>query len=174
MVACLVIKVINVLLFPIQTYLIQVSFVLLAKVKLLLLSSYHRRLRMTTRSVRAVRGRQTSYSRLVHGSSQSYLGWVGWGQWWRWWLVSLREKATIGWSHVGRYRSTSRVRGEDTDDTRSLRLLGTQFWVWSSRNWSVVAADALIHPISGLICSSNKSDHQSHRCADVFLSITGR
>ena len=41
-----------------------------------------------------------------------------------------------GWSHVGRCRSTCRVRGEDTDDTRSHRRPGAQLWVGLSRNWS--------------------------------------
>ena len=38
------------------------------------------------------------------------------------------------WLHVLRYRSTSRARDEDTDDTRSHRLTGVQLWVGSCRN----------------------------------------
>ena len=42
-----------------------------------------------------------------------------------------------GWSHVGRYRSISRVCGEYTDYTRSYHHPGAQFWVGSNRNCSV-------------------------------------
>ena len=42
-----------------------------------------------------------------------------------------------GWSHVRRCRSTSRVRDENTDDTRSHRLPGAWLLVGSIRNWSV-------------------------------------
>ena len=48
-----------------------------------------------------------------------------------------------GCHHVGKCRSTSRVRGEGTDDTRSHHLPGAQFWIGSSRNWSVFLAEAL-------------------------------
>ena len=39
--------------------------------------------------------------------------------------------------YVGRCRSISRVYGEYTDYTRSHHHPGAQFWVGSSRNWSV-------------------------------------
>ena len=42
-----------------------------------------------------------------------------------------------GVSHVGRCRSTSRLRDEDTDDNRSHRRPSAQLWVGSSWNWSV-------------------------------------
>ena len=42
-----------------------------------------------------------------------------------------------GWLQVGRCRSTSPVRDEDTGDTRSHRLPGAQLWVGPSRNCSV-------------------------------------
>ena len=42
-----------------------------------------------------------------------------------------------GWSYVGRCRSISIVFGEYTDYTRSYHHPGAQFWVGSSRNWSV-------------------------------------
>ena len=48
------------------------------------------------------------------------------------------RKARKGWSHVERCRSTSRVRGEDTDDNQSHRLPGAQFLVGLSRNCSVI------------------------------------
>ena len=38
--------------------------------------------------------------------------------------------------HVRRCRSTSRVRGENTDDTRSHRFSEVQVWAGSSRNSS--------------------------------------
>ena len=44
----------------------------------------------------------------------------------------MRHKARIGWSHAGRYRSTSTVRSEDTDDTRSHRPPDAQLWVGST------------------------------------------
>ena len=40
-------------------------------------------------------------------------------------------------SHVRRCRNISRVRGEYTDYIRSHHHPGVQFWVGSSRNWSV-------------------------------------
>ena len=42
-----------------------------------------------------------------------------------------------GWSNVGRCRSTSRVRGEDTDDTQSHRRPRAPLLVRSSRNLSL-------------------------------------
>ena len=67
---------------------------------------------------------------------QSWLWWVGWGQGWSWCLVSMRDKAR--WLVVcRRFRSISRVCGEYTDCTRSYHHPGAQFWVGSSRNWSV-------------------------------------
>ena len=64
------------------------------------------------------------------------LGWVGTG-------MEVVDGKHVGRSqgglrHVGRCLSTSRVRGEDTDDTQSHRLPGAQLWVWSSLNWSVI------------------------------------
>ena len=44
----------------------------------------------------------------------------------------------MGWSHVRRCRSTSRVCGKDNGDTRSHRLPGALHWVGWSRNWSVL------------------------------------
>ena len=43
-----------------------------------------------------------------------------------------------GWSYVGRCRSTSRVRFEDTDNNRSHRSPSAQHRVGSSRNWRVI------------------------------------
>ena len=62
---------------------------------------------------------------------------AGWGHGWMWWLVSMRGKARWGWSHVRGCRSTSRVRGVDTDDVRSHRRQVAQFWLGLSWNWSV-------------------------------------
>ena len=42
-----------------------------------------------------------------------------------------------GWSHVGRCRSASRVRGEDTDDSQSDRHPRAPLWVRSIRNLSL-------------------------------------
>ena len=45
------------------------------------------------------------------------VSWVGLECGWWWWLISMQVKAGMGWSHVGRCRSTSRALGQDTDDT---------------------------------------------------------
>ena len=42
-----------------------------------------------------------------------------------------------GWSHVGICWGTSRIRSEDTHDTRSHRHPSVQLWVRSRWNWSV-------------------------------------
>ena len=47
-------------------------------------------------------------------------------------------KSQGGWSHVGRCQSTFRVRGEDTDDTRSHLCSNVQLWVGLCQNWSVL------------------------------------
>ena len=44
------------------------------------------------------------------------------------------DKAKRDWSHVGRCRSISRVRSEDTNDIPSHRLPGAQLWIGSSQN----------------------------------------
>ena len=49
-----------------------------------------------------------------------------------------------GLSHFGRFRSISRVRGEDYDDTRNHRRSDAQLWIGSSRNLSVFLDKALI------------------------------
>ena len=67
--------------------------------------------------------------------SHGYGGWDGGRDGVGAWLA--RGTKPGGWSYVGRCRSISRVCGEYTDYTRSYHHPGAQFWVGSSRNWSV-------------------------------------
>ena len=54
----------------------------------------------------SVESRQINLSWAMGVDSHSY------GQGWRWWMVCMRDKASGGWSHAGRCRSTCRVRGD--------------------------------------------------------------
>ena len=52
-------------------------------------------------------------------------------------MISMRDKARRDKTHAKGCRSTSIVRDEDTDDTRSNCIPVAQLWVGSNRNWSV-------------------------------------
>ena len=59
-----------------------------------------------------------------------------------------------GWSHVGRCRSTFRVRGEDTVDIRSHRLIVAHVCVGSRGNLSVFhgrPSHGMLREVSGSI-----------------------
>ena len=82
---------------------------------MLLLLSYHRRLKMTSETLELrVEGRRISHSWCMCVISGGLDGGGG--------MIAPQE----GWSHVGRCRNTSPVRCRDPDDARSHRILGAQ------------------------------------------------
>ena len=99
----------------------------------MLLFSYHSRLRMISDvlQLRVVSG-QVSHGWCMCVVSHGY-GWFG-GAGIEMVDSMYAGQSQGGWSHVGTCQSTSRVRREDTDDTRSHHRPGAQLWVGSSRN----------------------------------------
>ena len=111
----------------VQCFDVWVFSVLMYECSVLLLSCYSWHLRIIWEALQLLmQGGWVSHSWCMGVDSYCYGGWY-----------ACRSNSE-GLSHVGRCWSTSRVWGEDTDDTQSRRRPGAQLRVGSSQNWSVI------------------------------------